>query len=841
MLFVSKSLSFSVALLLSGSILSAPARADEEIKFGPAPDWVVEQPVSSPQQRDLPDPYMLLLDDNQYRYDDSSAHRYFRRVFEIGNTQGLANSAISIEWDPLQEDVIIHKLVIHRGDQVIDIIADGQTFTTLRRETSLEEATLDGRLTASMQPEGVEVGDRVEYEVSIIEKNEVTGGHASNIVYFQSPGDHGKRHIRLLVPAKRELALKEWPGAIKPVIKKAGDYKSYDWTISKMEDLKAPNGAPGRYQIGRVTEFSDFDSWDAVSDLMRDHFSAAEVVTPGGRLEQEIDKIAAASDDPVERAEAALQLVQNRIRYVNLALGAGGLVPADAETTWKRRFGDCKGKTVLLLTVLHRLGIDAVPALVYSSGDDALDVRLPMIRQFDHVLVKADIGGKTYWLDGTRAGDKKLAQVAVPDMGYALPLVDNAQLVKLDIPPKTVPDLEMEVTLDLSAGLEQDMKGSMVMLLGGDAATGAQQNWNQMKEALEKRMEDSVPYGDSDNVKMTLTGHEYREATNQFAIIFDFAGKPNFYSEQLDGSFVTPDFIEAEERDKEEVDFNLDAPFALQHPSYSRVRQTIILPEDAPDLVALVGEDRHYEMLGEEYDRKVSLDGNRIIVDTASRSLSGQVPYQEALDRKEEAEVANRDQSYFRLNLWYSSPVAIEAMIERTNAMDEEKLSDDARKNVLRFLRNQLALSLARAGEADKAAQLFDELRGEAKDAIALNELCWAKAVANIALDRALEECNASVGFGRLTQNLDSRGLVHLRIGEWDKALADFSGAVELADEDSGSHYLYGRSLANRLMGNIEAAKADADKALALEPNMDSLYRAYGLKFDAETAPSSNQ
>ena len=57
------------------------------------------------------------------------------------------------------------------------------------------------------------------------------------------------------------------------------------------------------------------------------------------------------------RAQAALGLVQDRIRYVALAMGTGGLVPADAATTWSRRFGDCKGKTVLLLAMLRALGV----------------------------------------------------------------------------------------------------------------------------------------------------------------------------------------------------------------------------------------------------------------------------------------------------------------------------------------------------------------------------------------------------------------------------------------------------------------------------------------------------
>src|SRR3546814_9438682 len=52
--------------------------------------------------------------------------------------------------------------------------------------------------------------------------------------------------------------------------------------------------------------------------------------------------------------------------------------------------------------LLARLGIEAEAVLANNSGgDDGLDERLPNPGMFDHVLVRARIDGKTYWLDGT--------------------------------------------------------------------------------------------------------------------------------------------------------------------------------------------------------------------------------------------------------------------------------------------------------------------------------------------------------------------------------------------------------------------------------------------------------
>ena len=133
-------------------------------------------------------------------------------------------------------------------------------------------------------------------------------------------------------------------------------------------------------------------------------------------IRHEAEQIAKKYIEPMERARAALKLVQNDIRYIYIGLGAGNLTPASAEETWQRRYGDCKGKTTLLLALLNELGIDAKAVLVNNQGaDDGINDRLPNPGMFDHVLVKAQIDGKTYWMDGT------LPAVALPSIEPIIP------------------------------------------------------------------------------------------------------------------------------------------------------------------------------------------------------------------------------------------------------------------------------------------------------------------------------------------------------------------------------------------------------------------------------------
>src|SRR5207302_5746722 len=118
---------------------------------------------------------------------------------------------------------------------------------------------------------------------------------------------------------------------------------------------------------------------------MKPYFDAASVIPGSGPLRDEVEKIRALPGGDRAHAEAALKLVQDRIRYIALTMGAGGYVPANAETTWARRFGDCKAKTALLLAILHELKIESEPVIVNSDGDDGLDQFQPQLGWFNHV------------------------------------------------------------------------------------------------------------------------------------------------------------------------------------------------------------------------------------------------------------------------------------------------------------------------------------------------------------------------------------------------------------------------------------------------------------------------
>ncbi len=114
----------------------------------------------------------------------------------------------------------------------------------------------------------------------------------------------------------------------------------------------------------------------------------------------------------------------------------------------------------------------------------------------------------------------------------------------------------------------------------------------------------------------------------------------------------------------------------------------------------------------------------------------------------------------------------------------------------------------------------------------ALHERCRARALAGSDLSLALADCGealkhavkSSSFFASTTQ---SRALVMLRLGRYDKSIADFDAALKIDAKDAFS--LYGRGVAENRANKLSAAEADMTKARDLSPKIADKFTKFGL------------
>jgi tetratricopeptide (TPR) repeat protein/transglutaminase-like putative cysteine protease len=428
--------------------------ANNNLQFGPAPSWVKATPTPAAGAATQA-AIKVLLADHQVELTPRTIKHYVESVVSIQTPQGLsAIGTITLLWNPDTDVLTVHKIHILRGQKVIDVLGSGQTFTIARRETNLDYASLDDTLTAILQPADLQVGDTLDIAYTLERTDPVLAGASADEVEISPELPISELHISAHWPSTYPVKWQATDGLTGVRQTHDGDTSGIELTMSDVEPVLEPKQAPLRFLVDRRIDFSGSASWDDVAKQFTPLFEHAARLSPGSPLQAEIARIKAAAPDPKARASLALQLVEDKVRYVFLAMNNGGLVPADADQTWSRRYGDCKGKTVLLLALLHALGIEARPVVVNVRFGDGLDARLPMAQIFDHVLVEATIGGKTYWLDGTRLGDRGLDHLHVPYYHWGLPLdAGSAALVKMVPAPLGEPLSESTISMDASGGV----------------------------------------------------------------------------------------------------------------------------------------------------------------------------------------------------------------------------------------------------------------------------------------------------------------------------------------------------------------------------------------------------
>lgn len=98
-------------------------------------------------------------------------------------------------------------------------------------------------------------------------------------------------------------------------------------------------------------------------------------------------ELAAGAASPRERLARLTDFVQQKVRYVAVEVGIGGYRPFPPGEVLANRWGDCKGKSFLLIDLLAEAGITAFPALILASENDAIDAEFPSPGGFNHLIV----------------------------------------------------------------------------------------------------------------------------------------------------------------------------------------------------------------------------------------------------------------------------------------------------------------------------------------------------------------------------------------------------------------------------------------------------------------------
>lgn len=343
----------------------------------------------------------VVLFDRQINVTATGDEYYQHLVTQVLNADGVAEySQIDLVVDPTFQALDIHWLRVVRDGVVIDQ-RPGVRITELAQETDLRSRIYNGRYTVNVLLTDVRAGDMVEYAYTLRSREELYPGHFYTRLDLGWSQRVEWQRVRVRAPRERSLTFRASDGARLPEPVERGGARELVLESRNLPAIPAEFGMPGWHSPWPYLEVGDLGGWNEVVDLV------VPLYRGEGGADAAVGKVAAdiraAGGTAEQRLMRALQFVQEEIRYTSIAIGRGSHAPSQPGVVLERRFGDCKDKSLLLSAILNELGIAAAPALVHTWRGRALDQTLPTPYAFDHAIVRAELDGRVYWLDPTRA------------------------------------------------------------------------------------------------------------------------------------------------------------------------------------------------------------------------------------------------------------------------------------------------------------------------------------------------------------------------------------------------------------------------------------------------------
>jgi Domain of Unknown Function with PDB structure (DUF3857)/Transglutaminase-like superfamily len=333
----------------------------------PIPAWVETVAIPEASQAQL---VVLRLADTQYLIDGAPVV-YVRRALLVNDAASLSSAGqISIPFVPQYHKLKLHVVRVLRKGESLDRTASS-TLRFLQRETGLEQGIYSGEVTASVLVSDLRVGDTLEYAYSLHGQNPVFGGKFVETASWDQASPTALRRIVLNHRLGRQIAWrvvgdrKSRPVVPTEVVR--GEMRRLVFEEPSIAKVDVEPSTPPdylAYLAYRRMQFSEFSGWDDVVAW------ASRLFQRQGELSQDvrevIEKLRQRPTDE-DRVVGALEFVQSEIRYFSVSLGESSHRPTQPDVVVYQRYGDCKDKSLLLMTLLEALGIPSKPCWWQSA------------------------------------------------------------------------------------------------------------------------------------------------------------------------------------------------------------------------------------------------------------------------------------------------------------------------------------------------------------------------------------------------------------------------------------------------------------------------------------------
>lgn len=393
-----------IAALMPAVVLAAPAGKPQTSIAGftrgaPVPKWA--SPLADIPRTERTDPVVTRLNETQGLVGAAPATLY-NRAIQVNDSSALGViGQYAINYFAQYQKLALHRVVILRGNERLDRTAS-VSIRPLQRETDIESGMMGGATTVQLLLDDVRIGDTLWITYTIDGENPVLGKRWSGNFTWDGAGPIELRRVTVLHPRNRPLSWRQLGDfhteQLAPQIDQVGDMQRIRFEGRALEPVEGEPSVPPEYLSARMLQLTEYEDWNGVARWAEGLFPKVEASTALKALAKQF----AGAGNAEARAGAALHWVQNEIRYFSVSIGENSHRPQPPDAVLKRRYGDCKDKSYLLVSLLRELGVEAQLVLLSAEAPKLAPKLLPTPVWFDHVIVQISIDGRDYYVDPTR-------------------------------------------------------------------------------------------------------------------------------------------------------------------------------------------------------------------------------------------------------------------------------------------------------------------------------------------------------------------------------------------------------------------------------------------------------
>ena len=257
-------------------------------------------------------------------------------------------------------------------------------------------------------------------------------------------------------PLSRIILRDEVPGTVKYSSKPdEADGKFHHWEATNIPRMFQEPGMPSGEEVLQRLIVSTTPDWPAVSkwywEVSKPHL---EATTPDMQLA--VDKLIAGAKTDLDKVKSVFYDVSKSIRYMGLTpeKDRPGFEPHDVKLTFEKKYGVCRDKAALLVSMLRAAGLKAYPVLINVGSKKDPDIAEPF---FNHAIVAVELKDREYTLmDPTDENTKDLLPASECNQSYLVcrPEGENIRVSPVRPPEENMMKVKTEATLTATGLLE---------------------------------------------------------------------------------------------------------------------------------------------------------------------------------------------------------------------------------------------------------------------------------------------------------------------------------------------------------------------------------------------------